>query len=44
MGMFANLAKLGVAKKVFDSARKPENQQRVKEAVAKMRSRGDKSR
>ena len=33
---------VGVAKKVYDEARKPENQARIKEAVAKVRERRNK--
>ena len=33
------VAALGVAKKVYDEARKPENQARIKSAVEKARSR-----
>lgn len=32
----------GVAKKAYDEARKPQNQARIKQAVAKARSRGKK--
>ena len=32
--MVKNLVKLGIAKKIYDEARKPENQRRIKEAVA----------
>jgi hypothetical protein len=30
----SKVVKLGIAKKIYDEARKPENQRRVKEAVA----------
>ncbi|MGH3331382.1 MAG: hypothetical protein ACRDPJ_08745 [Nocardioidaceae bacterium] len=33
MGIMSKVVKLGIAKKVYDEARKPENQRRVKEAV-----------
>jgi len=42
MGLLANLTKLGVAKKAFDTARKPENQARIKSALSKV-SKGRKS-
>ena len=34
MALMRNLAKLGIAKKVIDEARKPENQQKVKNMIA----------
>lgn len=34
MGLFGALTKAGIARKVFNEARKPENQRRLKEAVA----------
>lgn len=34
MGLLGTLTKAGIAKKVFNEARKPENQRRIKEAVA----------
>jgi hypothetical protein len=34
-------AKAGIAKRVVDEARKPENQQKVKDLVAKVRDQGD---
>jgi hypothetical protein len=40
MGLLRTFAVAGIAKKVFDEARKPENQRKVKDAVAKVRSRG----
>ena len=42
MGIMSKLAKAGVAKKVVDEARKPQNQQKIKGLVAKARSRGGK--
>ncbi len=39
MGLFAAITRLGVAKKVFNTARKPENQQKIKDAVARLRAR-----
>jgi hypothetical protein len=43
MGLIGTLTKAGIAKKVFDEARKPENQRRLKELVASARRRGAKS-
>lgn len=37
MAILRNLAKIGLAKKVYDEARKPENQRRVKGAVASLK-------
>jgi hypothetical protein len=34
MGLISNLAKLGVAKKVYDELKKPENQAKIKSAVS----------
>jgi hypothetical protein len=34
MGLMSNLAKLGVAKKVYDELKKPENQAKIKSAVS----------
>lgn len=39
MGILSSLTKLGVAKKVVDEARKPENQRKAKEMLAKARTR-----
>jgi hypothetical protein len=39
MGFLSKLAKAGVAKKVMDEARKPQNQQKLKDLAAKI-SRG----
>jgi hypothetical protein len=39
MGLFSKLAKAGIAKRIVDEARKPENQRKVKDLVAKARSR-----
>ena len=40
MGIMSTLAKLGIAKKAVDEARKPQNQRRAKEMLAKARNRG----
>ena len=42
MGIMSKLAKAGVAKKVVDQARKPQNQQKLKGLMSKARSRGGK--
>jgi hypothetical protein len=34
MGIMSKVIKLGIAKKIYDEARKPENQRKIKEAVA----------
>jgi hypothetical protein len=34
MGLISNLAKLGVAKKVYDELKKPENQAKIKDAMS----------
>ncbi|MBA2456362.1 MAG: hypothetical protein H0V48_07490 [Nocardioidaceae bacterium] len=39
MGLVSKLAKFTLAKKVYDEARKPENQARIKRAVASVRER-----
>ncbi|WP_275937858.1 hypothetical protein [Nocardioides oleivorans] len=39
MGMGKKFAALGVAKKVFDEARKPHNQAKIKAAVKKVQDR-----
>jgi hypothetical protein len=33
VGLIANLAKLGVAKKIYDELKKPENQAKIKRAA-----------
>lgn len=42
MGLFSGLAKLGLAKKAVSEARKPQNQRKLKDVVAKVRGRGGK--
>lgn len=37
MGIMSKVAKFGIAKRVYDEARKPENQRKVKQAVASFR-------
>lgn len=39
MGMGKKLAALGIAKKVYDEARKPHNQAKIRAAVAKVQER-----
>ena len=39
MGIFSGLAKAGLAKRAVDEARKPENQRKLKNVVAKVRHR-----
>lgn len=36
MSIFRKVAAVGIAKKVYDEARKPQNQQRIKAGVAKV--------
>lgn len=36
MGMMKKVAAIGIAKKVYDEARKPQNQARIKAGVAKV--------
>lgn len=38
MGLMSKVVKLGVAKKIYDEARKPENQQKAREAYAKFQA------
>lgn len=35
MGLMSKVVKVGIAKKIYDEVRKPENQQRAREAYAK---------
>jgi hypothetical protein len=44
VGLFANVTKLGLAKKAFDVARKPENQAKVKGAISSIAAKRRKSR
>ncbi|HYO31885.1 MAG TPA: hypothetical protein VES21_03475 [Nocardioidaceae bacterium] len=44
MGMFGKLAKLGLAKKGYDTLRKPENQRRIKEGIAAARTKANSRR
>ncbi len=38
MAILRSLAKIGLAKKIYDEARKPENQARIKGAIASVKS------
>lgn len=40
MGLLSKLTKAGVAKKVVDEARKPENQRTIKNAVSNLTDKG----
>jgi hypothetical protein len=42
VGLFGSMVKAGVAKKVFDEARKPHNQQKAKEMFSRLTSKGGK--
>jgi hypothetical protein len=44
MGIFASVTRLGLAKKAFDIARKPENQARIKSAISTVASKARRSR
>ena len=44
MGLMKKVVYLGVAKKIYDEARKPENQRRINEAVTSLRQRRDAAR
>lgn len=44
MGLMKKFAYVGIAKKLYDESRKPENQRRISEAVATLKARRDGSR
>ena len=44
MVFLGSFAKAGVAKKLFDEARKPQNQQKAKELWAKFNNKGGKTK
>ncbi|WP_268916163.1 hypothetical protein [Aeromicrobium chenweiae] len=44
MKLFRGIAAAGIAQKVYREARKPQNQARIKSAVSKVRSRGNRPR
>ena len=44
MGMMKKVAALGIAKKVYDEARKPHNQAKIKQAVQQLKDRRQQGR
>jgi hypothetical protein len=38
MRLMRNVALIGIAKKLYDESRKPENQKRIQDAIAKARA------
>lgn len=44
MGLISGMMKAGIAKKVFDEARKPKNQAKAKQLFAQLQSKGGKKR
>ncbi len=44
MGIMSKLTKFGIAKKVYDEVRKPENKAKVKGMVSKARNKSSRSR
>jgi deoxyinosine 3'endonuclease (endonuclease V) len=44
MGLLRKVAFVGIAKKLYDESRKPENQRRINEAMASLKARRDRSR
>lgn len=44
MGMLRKFAFIGIAKKLYDESRKPENQRRINEAMAMVKERRERSR
>ena len=42
MGLLSGLIKAGVAKKVYDEARKPHNQAKARQLLAQLQSKGGK--
>ncbi|CAA9351183.1 MAG: hypothetical protein AVDCRST_MAG16-2374 [uncultured Frankineae bacterium] len=44
MGLINGLVKAGIAKKIFDEARKPQNQAKAKRLIAQLQNRGGKKR
>ncbi len=39
MGIFKKVVAAGIAKKIYDESRKPENQRRINDAVASVKAR-----
>jgi hypothetical protein len=44
MGIFRKVAAVGIAKKLYDESRKPENQKRINDAMAQLKARRARSR
>ena len=44
MGILRKIAVVGIAKKLYDESRKPENRRRINEAVATIKERRERSR
>lgn len=44
MGLLRKAAVIGIAKKLYDESKKPENQRRIKEVVDQVKTRRDASR
>ena len=44
MGLMSKVVKLGIAKKIYDEARKPENQRKAREAFEKFQASRQKKR
>ncbi len=44
MGILRKVAIVGIAKKLYDESRKPENQRRINDAMTSLRNRRDRSR
>lgn len=44
MGMLSGLAKAGIAKKVFNEAKKPQNQRKAKQMFSQLTNKGGKGR
>ena len=44
MGLVSKVVKLGIVKKIYDEARKPENQKKAKDAYAKFQASRQKKR
>ncbi len=42
MGILSGLMKAGIAKKVYDEARKPHNQAKIKSAISQVTNKGGK--
>jgi hypothetical protein len=42
MGLISSLVKAGIAKKLYDEARKPQNQAKARQLLAQLQSKGGK--